>query len=441
MVGKESTMFGLVALVLGGCTPHNAVVEGNWFVWLAANTSGTVDEGKLDALESDATMYECSGRGWDTEKGRFEDGYVGPANEEEYASARFIGGQCPQAWNSSSEAYDGDYAPYCDPDSTDSEVLARVLAREEQCETVDALEFHTWLQDDGFYALTGAMEPWRTEAIITSEGDLQLTVHHWLGNGQDSRMHFTVAPDFAPITCTADDSGDAVVEYVDGASWVSQWSADEDGYSIYYLNAGSYQVNPSDSDTWWYFTSEWNSGYGFSKFAAEELSSHPGDYGNYDENGEGDNFQGVTDREDPESEENIDAYVEMLAELEVAAEGWEAEVYDVAGARANGEPAFTHKIEDNLWRPINTQTHGLDGWAGLHSSWVRIANSSNITEGGKVSGDFQILYDGTESGSRYLVTGTFEIPELEADKWVYPVLDEVKRAENGTQYCGGAAMP
>ena len=50
-------------------------------------------------------------------------------------------------------------------------------------------------------------------------------------------------------------------------------------------------------------------------------------------------------------------------------------------------------------------------------------------------------FEGSEAGSRLLVRGAFEINELEMDRWGYDILEDVKREENGTPYCGGAAAP
>ena len=63
----------------------------------------------------------------------------------------------------------------------------------EQCAELETLENNTWIVDDGYYGLTGSIEPWRTEALLNSEGDLQLTVHINLGEGEDFRFGFAIA--------------------------------------------------------------------------------------------------------------------------------------------------------------------------------------------------------------------------------------------------------
>jgi hypothetical protein len=64
-----------------------------------------------------------------------------------------------------------------------------------------------------------------------------------------------------------------------------------------------------------------------------------------------------------------------------------------------------------------------------------------VAPGENVKGDFQIVYEGTEAGSRLMVRGEFEITELEMDQWGYSRLEDTKRLENGTPYCDGADAP
>ena len=57
--------------MLTGCAPQDATItNAHWFTWLAANSSPTVAEGKLDdTFKQQATAIECSGRGWDNDVG------------------------------------------------------------------------------------------------------------------------------------------------------------------------------------------------------------------------------------------------------------------------------------------------------------------------------------------------------------------------------------
>ena len=98
--------------------------------------------------------------------------------------------------------------------------------------------------------------------------------------------------------------------------------------------------------------------------------------------------------------------------------------------------SFDIKVEDNLWRPLDTVQAGLDGWTERNYSWVRIKDGSKIQEGGKVSGDFQVVLSGLESNSRFVVRGEFDVAELGVDKWSYPILeDELRALPQGEAYC------
>ena len=105
-----------------------------------------------------------------------------------------------------------------------------------------------------------------------------------------------------------------------------------------------------------------------------------------------------------------------------------------------GEPQFVHMTESNSWRPLDDQDAGVDGWAEVSSSWIRVADGSKLEEGGNASGDFQILLQGFESSSMMLVTGTFSVDKIRKDKWSYPYLEDELREQNGTEYCGGDTL-
>ena len=162
----------------------------------------------------------------------------------------------------------------------------------------------------------------------------------------------------------------------------------------------------------------------------------PTSYGNYDEDNGGDDFMFIDNRNAPDYE----AYDNAVAQLESDAETWSTELAMYGGANIDGTPAFSHKVESNNWRPVNNSNAGLDGWAEAHSSWVRLSNDSDISDGGTAKGDFQILYTADESNSQLLVKGSFDIPELKADYWAYSMLEDDKRVEYETEFCGGALL-
>jgi hypothetical protein len=370
----------LLPLVLAiGCAPQHAELTGTYTAWLAAGSSGTVDEGKLDL--STATKVNCSG----TEVKDFDD---------------FDTSQCNQGgadW----------FAP----------------------------QWFTWLDDDGYYVLTDDLVAWRSEAIMTAERDLQLTFHIDLGDGQDFRVAWVIDPDFLPTRCTQDEDGQTVLHLFDGQDWVSMWSDDEDG-TIYYLNAGAYQLNPYDSEDYWVLPQEWLSGFGHAKFAAEEFTSRPSDYGMY-EAGSTYSFYIPLDPERPD----LEAYDAYVAEVQEAVDVWQTELAGGEGLPPTvlgyGDPAFSMKVENNNWRDVDQSSAGLDSWVQVDSSWVIFdEDPHDIEVGDPTSGTFQILFKGTESGSRVLVNGNFEIPEVMEDRWGYTDLMEEKRDENETPVCG-----
>ncbi len=256
-------MSPLLLLAFLGCAPNDAEVTAHWWAWLAANSSAAVGEGNLTDLDAVATRFECSGRGWNLEEGRWDDGYIGPRESDDLDDPRFVGGACrptdedPNTPSSYCASYEDEFFTECYGDADSGKVGAAEL-----------------LSDDGYYGLQGSVTPWRTEALLNGEGDLQLAVHHQLEPGQDFRFVFSVDPDFEPTRCISTENG-AEIQQVDGDNWVDQWSADEDGYRIYYLNAGAAQPqsgSPTETGVY-YLTTDWLTGYGYAKFAGEEFNS------------------------------------------------------------------------------------------------------------------------------------------------------------------------
>ena len=446
----------LILAALTGCAPDDAKVTGDWFAWLARNSSATVDE---DNLKLDgATRFECSGRGWDANECAFDPSYIGPGSDKTglgYTEGDdTIGGDCPRLnsdgnLNPEAGACNGAYVSGCNEED--------IAGFEAECDELRSLEFNDWITDDGYYGLSGDIEPWRSEALITAEGDLQLTVHVALPaqekkDEQDFRFTFSIDPDFAPVDCLEDENQEAYVDFRDGSNWIDEWSEDEDGFRIFYLNSGAYQVNPSNSDNSWYLSDDMLSGFGIAKFAAEEAFARPTDYGHYDIEGVGPSFLAIEDHENPDLSGYDAKFAELCEQVGATCEGveydndpaahnWTDEMVEVLGASKDGEPRFEHKVEKNDWRPIDSTISGLDGWMGVQSSWVRLETDQTIAEGESVKGDFQVLFEGAEGGSRVLIRGEFKVDELRFDKWGYEILEDAKREENKTPYCNGAEMP
>jgi hypothetical protein len=209
---------------------------------------------------------------------------------------------------------------------------------------------------------------------------------------------------------------------LDYAPVVEQWSADEDGHQIFYINAGSYQLNPYDDEEYWVLPQEWLSGYAIAKYGAEEFDVLPNDF----------TYIGV-DAQSP----NPDAYAAAITSIEEMAGVWasEYENYAYMASDNNDSPLFELKVEGNEWRPLDLSHAGLDNWAEIHHSWVRVADGATYEVGSSVSGDFQIYLAGFESGSNLVVRGSFEIPVLGDDPWAYGDLEAELRERNNTVTC------
>ena len=223
--------------------------------------------------------------------------------------------------------------------------------------------------------------------------------------------------------------GDPVAVELDYGVVLDEWSSDEDGHTIWYLNSGSYQLNPENQDDYWVLPEEWLAGYAHAKFSAEEFDVSPTQYG-YDADGDGawdELFYVDVDADDPDPE----AYAAKVTEVSDDAAIWQSDLETYGGMNK----PFEMKVEGNEWRPVDLSQAGFDRWVELNTSWVRISTDSNIEVGGKAKGDFQIYLTGRESSSQVVVRGSFDVPEIGWDRWGYSVLEDVKQAENGTITC------
>jgi hypothetical protein len=193
---------------------------------------------------------------------------------------------------------------------------------------------------------------------------------------------------------------------------LEEWSKDEDGKTIYYLNAGAAQINPSDAEIFWSLPQEWLAGFAHAKFADDELIVVPNDF-HYME----------ADATNPDPT----AYAEGAAELASYAPIWAAELSTYGGMN----PAdFEIKVEDNVWRPIDEAEAGLDNFVETHYSFVRFEGSPTFEIGSSVKGDYQIFLQGRDSLSFAVLKGTFEVESIRKDRWSYSVLEEDKINEH-----------
>lgn len=475
-------------VLASACRPMDVEMDGKYWVWLAANSSLVVDEDSVGDIEEEAsTIIDCTGRGFDYDTLEWDETYVGPRTLEEAQSGLYFGGD-PDGFCERETPLDRNTPYVASCRETAEAVLAQCAGDGDPDNGISGFQeatFHTFLFEDGVYFLDGDVEPTRTEAYIHGENDLQINMMQKIQNGQEFRFVVSIATDFAPTLCLSDGDGSSI-QAVDG-DWIEQWSVDEDGKSIYYLNAGAFQVNEAASDsnnTFWYNITDWSSGFGFANYAGEEFYSVPGGFGNYNIDGDGNpNYNGqfytfanvgeagflaVTEAEhsalgdyaeaeglslplSPEDFETAatgigiwDSILERREELAAEAAVWQQELR-IAGANdgsceGDNPMCYQTKIETNDWRSVDDSLAGLDGWMEMHSSWVRFDSGSKLEIGGSASGDYQILFRGELTQSVILVKGTFSIEEIKEDRWSYGFLEDEKRADTsdehqGKQYC------
>jgi len=163
-------------MLLVACNPQDLTVsDASYFVWLADNSSASLEDGSV--ARNSLTLVDC---GPDAE----------PDDDGNYPG-------CPEGM-----APD-DYNP----------------------------EYFSWWADDRYYLDQGELDPWRAEALITNEGDFQITLHHEIGK-EDFRFAFVIDPNFEPSICiqegqscyTTDDP--ANIEDSDGDGWADYHDPD-----------------------------------------------------------------------------------------------------------------------------------------------------------------------------------------------------------------------
>ncbi len=369
----------VLALGLAACAPNNATVEdGQFMAYLAANTSQSLFEDKIKFDDAEVSFnIDC--RELDDEADRLE-------------------------------------API------------------DNCENNFA---EAWIESDGYRAIGGPLDPWRGEGVITSEGDIQIGFHHRLPGGQDFRFAFIIDPTFQPTRCAEDENGTTIVENIDG-DWVENWSADVDSGTMYYLTNGGFQFNPDDTADIWTLPQEWRSGGAWGRFAAEDLKVRAGYYGTpgaYNSLAADDGS--VVDERDlfwSDMDEGADpatdrGHQNMIGDVEDISE----EVNDELAAI---QAPIVTRVHTNEWRSPDQSAAGLDSWVGLHYSWVHFDEGSSFEKGDSLSGEFQMVFDASESQTRVMVSGRFNVDKLKRDRWVTQDVQAAKLDENGTVLCG-----
>ncbi len=446
----------IVTLTLSACTPHSAeITSGTFTAFVSDDTSLSIlNESIVPAKDYEDSYFTIDCR-------TFED--IDPNLSKEEIDFLRIG------------TAEGKWADLCDKKWP---VVEDAPAHEE------------WLLQSPFWVVTEELDPWRGEAIITSEGDLQIGFHHRLKGGADFRFAFVIDPDFQPKRCEESGDGVEAVDY-DG-NWIDEWSKELDWLSdemgvdaelaasyahytpyldgqLFLLNAYGYQVNwyapsctfdGSVDNCYWYLPEPWQAGYGQGKFADEEFFTRSPRWGepavyNFLDQGGADAIvvepsdlwycdpEPATEAEWSEPRQAIcggstptPTYGELIDHVEEVAfqTGQEA-------ARVNVNPVGNENalhirpfVVDNTWRLPDGKPEDFDGWTEIHYNSVVFSADSVLEEGGSAKGAFTLVYDGLTSLSRFVIQGEFVVDKIRKDHWVTEDLRSEKAAEAGYDY-------
>jgi hypothetical protein len=334
-------------------------------------------------------------------------------------------------------------------------------------------EYETWATQNGYYVVQESMEPWRGQAIITGEGDIQIAFHQRLPGGADFRFILAVDPDFGPVTCK-NDGGDYAHVRRDG-DWVAEWSKElsniadlpddlqakyphlqglEDG-SLYFLNADGYQFDPKaavNTDTIWSLPREWLAGAAQGKFSEENLFHRAPRYGEPEvynfvatasetyATGAADDmfFCELAEGEDPAENPCI---AELDTHLTDILDGTAKELDRMTTPTGADEPVLNYLPIRHLnnWRPADGLAPGFDGWGELNYSYVAFSKNSVLEVGGSAEGAFAVVLEAVDSQTKVFVQGKFEIPKIRRDKWTALDLEKESLENSGNQLCEAAS--
>jgi len=430
----SGALTGLVAVsALAGCNPQSADIEsGSFTALLSVNTSQVFvdDQIRIEDFEN-SWVIDCRGLAADD-----------PNRQE---------GALDVCADGSNGGYTGLFV-----------------------EGVGGVLHETWINRDAFVGVHETLDPWRGEAIMTSEGDLQITFHHRLP-GSDFRFAFVVNPEFQPRECTQDADGNLSMQPIDG-DWLGKWSeymsapiydgADytfpgesTDG-TLFLLNSGAYQFNPDRTTSTWGLPEKMEAGYARARFGPEEMFyqnprfAMPRAYTAYDLNSrngpdEQDLFLLDTSELPPQEFQGDDFEAKVKADPDFIAmmEGQPVTVArqtqaEFAAMHAGVVPAPDYKpvVPSNAWRRPDEADSGFDRWGEVHYSWVRFDQPrEQLAAGEEVSGEFRLYFFGANSQSHVLVEGRFSTSKIRNDTWTVPDVREDRREEAGVEICGGPA--
>jgi hypothetical protein len=361
-------------------------------------------------------------------------------------------------------------------------------------------EYEEWATQAGFRVVTEDMDPWRGEALISSEGDLQIAFHHRPPGGSDMRFVIAIDPDFGPTTCVQDPDSEGLKRVPLDGDWVAEWSrelewmrglddeqrrpyelftGDElEGGRLWFLNAYGYQLNPVDVDGQvWDLPQQWIAGAAQGRFVEENLFHRTPRYGEpfvynsieVEGSASGSGTFYVTINPDDlwycdmeEGSDPTDApcaagypnYAALDEHVREVADGVRFELErmtkvtteEVDGEQLyvfdnDAEPVFSFAPvpHTNTWRIPDGRPPGLDGWGELHYNYIAFTRDSLLEVGGSARGSFALAMDAGSSSSRVFVQGKFEIDKIKRDRWTTSFLSQEKQLEAGIELCNAAS--
>lgn len=473
--------------LLAACDPHDAEVSTSYAMYLGAATSTNIIKAQASAESANCVFDDAS------EDLFADDCYIEQQDAERVFTDEY--GLVPLDCRDLSdktrqEVRDArlrnfDYEANCCIESLDDDTTndpdGNQLTAEGDCTNVEPI-FFDFLDDYAYYLMQGTAESgdtatYREEVVLTSEGDLQMTVHTTTAFG-DFRFGWVIDPLFQPTICVEDENGEAFLQNVHG-DWVEGWSSnpDSEGWTTYHLNSSAQQINPFKADDPWYFDDTWAGGVAFARMEGEDYYTWTTDYTDYygasaeypygvplwvaaDSDGAvyGGYYPGVGTYEKLDCKANCDSFStyadfydtihKNFIEGGTSGEDVVRPIQDELeryGLVSREDVPVTFQIEDNSWRIENDDgaAQGLAGWVGVSPSFVRFDSGIDLTtlRTGKqdtpIKGEFQIYMASLATSSKLVLGGSFTISNIAEDVWGRsPTLMDQKRAENATPECG-----
>jgi hypothetical protein len=333
--------------------------------------------------------------------------------------------------------------------------------------------YESWADGNAYYVVREELDPWRGQALITGEGDLQISFHHRLPGGADFRIVMAVDPEFGPVTCK--NEADDYRHIRRDGDWVKEWSTELDaiaalpeeqrarykyvdgleGGRLFFMNADGYQFDPDapvNTDTTWPLPREWMAGAAQGKFAEELMFHRPPRYGSPDvynfvptasqtvaPNAGDDMFYCDLERgEDPATSACVELLDTQLHDI-VADTATELDTMSTPEGGSESLLSYAPIPHLNNWRPVDGLAPGFDGWGELDYSYVAFSKGSVLEVGGAADGAFGIVLESVDSGSKVFVQGKFKIDRIRRDRFTSKDLERENVEESGNQLCEAAS--